>query len=112
MLTVCSQLTRTLCLSICVSMPTVITTVTDSDQQTVNGQCIKGRGNSVRQDQRAYRKLVKSVLKVDMQFVPLNLRLNLHCGYLLLQVQRLRTVMERCLQRMKTQRRRRECSSL
>ena len=45
------------------------------------GQCIKGKGNSVRQDQRAYRKSVESVLKVDVQFVPLNLRLNLLCDY-------------------------------
>ena len=35
-LKVCSQLTRTLCLSICVSMPTVIITVTDGDQRSVS----------------------------------------------------------------------------
>ena len=47
----------------------------------MNRQCVTGKGNSVRQEQRGYRKCVESVLIVDVQFVPLNLRLNLNCDY-------------------------------
>ena len=82
------MLTRTLCLSICVSIPTVIIILTDSEQHTmsseqgtVNGQYIKVEGNSMGQEQRAYQKCVASVLKAGVQFLPLNLRLNLDCDY-------------------------------